>query len=284
MPVRILAVDVGNTAVSAAYFSEGRIRKRVHVKTRELEKRFLGVLKRDLELSRAEAVVIASVVPQAAHFLKTKLTRALGVKTLLIGEDLRAPIRNQYRNPKQVGMDRLMNAVAVVRQYKRDAIVVDFGTAITFDVVLGKGEYLGGAIAPGIGVSLEALFERTALLPRIKLVHPKGIIGRDTVDSIRAGCCYGIGGLCDRIIEEIQRFRRFKPLVIATGGYAAFMSRYCRHIQKIDRDLVLKGILYTYEHAVETLLSSKPLPTSPCQGRRRTILPLTRGSQRGFGD
>ena len=160
---------------------------------------------------------------------------------------MQAPVRNLYKNPKQVGMDRLMNAVAVHQAYKRNTIVIDFGTAITFDAVSAKGEYLGGVIAPGIEISLNALYERTALLPKIKLAHPKAVIGRDTIESIRSGCSYGMGGLCDRIVLELRKKLGRNALVIATGGYAYFMSQYCTSIRQIDPDLVLRGIFLTYQ-------------------------------------
>jgi type III pantothenate kinase len=156
------------------------------------------------------------------------------------------PIINRYRTPREVGVDRLVNALAAHRRYRRAVIVIDFGTAITFDFVSKKGEYLGGVIAPGIETSLEALFQKTALLPRIRMAKPRSVMGRDTVESIRAGCAYGIGGLCDRVVEEIRRHYRSKPLVIATGGYARFMRRYSRSIQKIDGCLTLHGIYQTY--------------------------------------
>ena len=118
-----------------------------------------------------------------------------------------------------------------------------------------KGDYLGGVIAPGIEISLEALFQKTALLPKIRLAHPEGIIGKDTVESIRAGCSYGIGGLCDRVVDEIKKQLSLRPLVIATGGYAKFMSKYCKRIQKIDPDLVLRGIYYTYKEAKNAFIA-----------------------------
>jgi len=163
----------------------------------------------------------------------------------VIGKDLSVPIVNRYKNPKQVGIDRLLNAYAGYRLYRRELIIIDFGTAITFDLVSAKGEYLGGIIAPGIEISLEALFQKTALLPKIRLAHPASMIGRNTTESIRVGCTVGIGGLCDRIVERLRKQHLRHSLVLATGGYAKFMSRYCRSISRIDEDLVLKGIVWT---------------------------------------
>ncbi len=190
-------------------------------------------------------MVIASVVPSASAELKKTASR-LGIPSFLVGKDFQVPIANRYKNPRQVGIDRLLNAFAAYKIHQRALIIIDFGTAITFDIISGKGEYLGGIIAPGIEISLEALFQKTALLPRIQLQHPRALIARDTVESIRVGCSVGIGGLCDRIVEKLGRDRLRKPLVIATGGYAGFMRRYCHSIASIDDQLVLKGIVWTY--------------------------------------
>ncbi len=247
MKNNILAIDVGNSSILLAFFSGNRLVKTARIPTRGYKNRICTAARRNFPLKRIDSAVIASVVPSVDRFLKKELSRKLALRTLVIGRDLKAPIVNRYRNPRQVGMDRLMNAVAVFEKYKKEAIVIDFGTAITFDVVSRQGEYLGGVIAPGIEISLEALFQQTALLPRIRLSHPRSVLGADTVESIRAGCSFGIGGLCDRIVEIIKKYRQFNPVVIATGGYAPFMSRYCRSIRKIEPHLTLRGILLSYQ-------------------------------------
>ena len=255
-PSEIIAVDIGNTSVLFGHLSGGRLKKTHRMRTADVQARALGILKKHFPLKKIESVVIASVVPSAGNYLRKALPK-LGLRTLLIGKDLSVPIQNKYKDPRQVGMDRLMNALAVFQEYRRAAIVVDFGTAITFDVVSKKGEYLGGVIAPGIEISLEALFQKTALLPRIRLTHPKGVLGRDTVESIRSGCTFGIGGLCDKIIEQIGRTCHLSPLVVATGGYAQFMARYCQKIAKIEPNLTLKGIWITYQAALKNALTKK---------------------------
>ncbi len=253
----IIAVDIGNTSVLFGHLSGGRLKKACRLSTADVRTRAVGMLKKNFPLKRIESVVIASVVPSAGNTLRKLIPLKLGLKTFLIGKDLSVPIHNKYKDPRQVGIDRLMNALAVFHEYRRAAIVVDFGTAITFDVVSKKGEYLGGVIAPGIEISLEALFQKTALLPRIRLAHPKNVVGRDTVESIRSGCTFGIGGLCDEIIEQIGLSQRVKPLVVATGGYAEFMSRYCQKIAKIEPNLTLKGIWITYQTAAKNALTIK---------------------------
>lgn len=241
-PLEILAVDIGNTSITFGHFSKGRLRKTARISTPGVEKS-VKLLKR-FPLEKIQEVVVASVVPQASKQFRG-ICRRLGLKTSRIGKDLDVPIKNRARYPRQVGVDRLVNALYAFHKFHRPAVVVDFGTAITFDVVSGKGEYLGGVIAPGIEISLEALYQKTALLPRIRLAKPKGVVGRDTVESIRSGCAYGIGGLCDRILEKIAVQLGSEPLVIATGGYAKFMKNYCRRFKRLDPALTLKGIYLT---------------------------------------
>ena len=245
---KILVVDVGNTSTLFGYYDGPRLRKTFRLPTKSLKPAKLLVLKRKFPLNQMEAAVVATVVPAAGKMLKKSLPRLLGLKTLLAGQDIQVPIQNRYRHPKQVGMDRLMNALAAFIKYRRDVIIMDFGTAITFDVVSRKGEYLGGVIAPGVEISLEALYQKTALLPNIRLTSPKSAIGRDTVESIRIGCSIGIGGLCDRIVEKIKRRFRRPPLVIATGGQADFIAKYCKTAMRIEPSLTLQGLWLSYRH------------------------------------
>lgn len=242
---KLVLIDVGNTSVEFALADGWRIQKSVRLSTAATPTKAAALLKRHFPLNKVEAAVIASVVPSATASLK-KVLKRLGVRTRVVGRDLKAPIANRYKKPRQVGIDRLMNAVALKARHKGPGIVIDFGTAVTFDVVSKKGEYLGGVIAPGIEISIEALYKKTALLPKIRLSRPSGILGRSTEESIRSGCAYGIGGLCDRIIEEIRKKIGPKAVVAATGGHAPFMAHYCRSIEKIYPRLVLEGILTTY--------------------------------------
>ncbi len=245
----LLAVDVGNTSVHFAYYKMGRLAQEFRLPTKDVESKAAALLKRKFARKDIDAV-IGSVVPKKGRFLKQVIERKLQARAFMIGPKFPVPIVNRYRRPSQVGVDRLLSALAAYRKHKKALIVIDFGTAITFDIVSQKGEYLGGVIAPGIEISLEALFQKTALLPRIRLSHPKNLIGKDTVESIRVGCSVGIGGLCDRIVESISRKYRMKPRVIATGGYAPFMKRYCRSISSIDPHLISQGMLLTYKYHV----------------------------------
>lgn len=238
----VLIADIGNTSAHLAICRGMRVVKQMRLPTRSLGSsrarlaRFIG----SRTISRS---AMASVVPDAARKLRPQIEALTGGPCVWLGRDRRVPVANRARRPGQVGVDRLLNALACHRLYRRAAIVVDFGTAITFDVVSRKGEYLGGVIAPGIEITLDALYERTALLPKTKLRPIRTAIGRDTVECIRIGASVGIGGLCDRIIERIQAQMGGDPLVLATGGYASFMKRYSRYIRRIDPLLTLKGIL-----------------------------------------
>ena len=243
--INILAIDIGNTSAHLALYSNGRFGTEFRVPTAQLQQLAATQIRKRVSPKNLTAAVIASVVPEAGRRLKKIISDEFGFPVWLIGKDVPVPIVNRYKNPRQVGIDRLLNAYAAYRLYRRALVIIDFGTAITFDIVSKKGEYLGGIIAPGIEISLEALFQKTALLPKIRLRHPSSLIGRDTVESIRVGCSVGIGGLCDRVIERLRRTSLRNPLVIATGGYARFMRRYCKSIDKIDDQLVLKGIVWS---------------------------------------
>jgi len=243
--MRLVAVDIGNTSIHFALHEKGKWGRHFSISTQASESALRALLIKKAALFKDAEVAIASVVPAKSTVLK-RVLRSLGVRAYLIGKDIPVPVKNLYRNPRQVGIDRLLNALAAYRIYKKELIVIDFGTAITFDIVNRQGEYMGGVIAPGIEISLEALFQKTALLPRIRLAHPKNWIGKDTVESIRVGCSVGIGGLCDRTVEAISAKYRLKPAVLATGGYASFMKRYCHSIQSIKPDLILDGILESF--------------------------------------
>ena len=160
----------------------------------------------------------------------------------ILGRDMKVPIRNLYRNKSEVGQDRLVNAYAAKVLYGSPAVVIDFGTAVTFDVVSKKGDYMGGLIMPGIGISLSSLYEKTALLPRVELKDAPHIIGKSTVNSIRGGILFGFGAMCDGLVAKYKKVLG-KPLrVIATGGNASLIKKYAHSIQILDEDVTLKGL------------------------------------------
>lgn len=234
----ILAIDIGNTSIHIGVFEGRRLRRRLSVPTAvartpsRLRRRF----------PRAEQAIVCSVVPWATPDLVRALRAAGCSRVRVVGRDLKVPLKNRYRYPRQVGQDRLVGAYAAWREFKRDCIVCDFGTAITIDLVTKAGEYLGGVIAPGLDISLEALATRTALLPRVELREPPELLGRDTANSIRSGLLYGCVALCDGLVAQLRRRYAPKALVIATGGQGSLIAKHSRAIDHIRPNLVLEGL------------------------------------------
>jgi len=241
----LLTIDIGNTNISFGIFAKhygekgSRPIKRFDILTARYN---LKKLKRNLGEIVIDDAVICSVVPRLTKILTRDLKAGFRIKPYIIGKDIIVPIKNLYRKPLQVGQDRLVNAYAGVRLYGAPLIVVDFGTAITFDVISKNQEYLGGMILPGLRISLEALSENTALLPRIKLAKPQEFIGRDTQNSMLSGIVYGFAALADDLVVRIKEAIGKKSRVIATGGNIGLIGRYCRQLDKIERDLTLKGL------------------------------------------
>jgi len=180
---------------------------------------------------------MASVLVQALQSLEA-------VPLRIVGQDITVPLRNRYAYPEQVGQDRLVGAFAAWRAFKRDCIVADFGTAITIDVVTAKGEYLGGVIAPGLDISLEALASRTALLPKVELKEPPELLGRDTANSIRSGVLYGCAALCDGLVGQLKRRYAPRAVVVATGGASGLVAKHARSIDHLKPHLVLDGLYH----------------------------------------
>lgn len=232
----LLTADIGNTSTAFGIFKGRRLIRAWKASTGDVISGKPFKLPDDI--GRA---IISSVVPKATPVVNRAISRKYGIRPLILGVNIKAPIKNLYKKPRQVGQDRLVDAVAVKELYGYPAIVVDFGTAITFDVISKRGEYLGGLIFPGIETSLNALSKKAALLPKITVTPPRGLIGRDTADSMRSGVFHGIGALCDGIISRLEK--KLGPMtVIATGGHAKVISGFSRSIRYIDPHLTLKGL------------------------------------------
>lgn len=243
----LLAIDIGNTNIGIGLFKGKRLFKKARLLTslsqprmdREL-KRIFNSFKIDVKL--VKETIISSVVPPASKVVMDIFKSRFKIRPLLLGEDIIVPIKNLYRDPGQVGQDRLANAYACLKLYGAPAIIVDFGTATTFDFLDEQGVYSGGLIAPGAEISIEALANKTALLPEIELKRPKGLIGKDTVESIRSGVLYGLASMCDGVIEKIRKKYSSQAEALATGGLVTLFAPYCKHIDRIDKDLTLKGL------------------------------------------
>src|SRR6266568_1258482 len=201
---------------------------------------------RGLELNVVRGIVVASVVPPLESLMRAMCERYFGVKALFIEPGIKTGMPVHYDNPAEVGADRIVHAVAAYEKCKQSCVVVDFGTATTFDAVSARGEYLGGVIAPGISISAEALFARTARLPRVDLKRPPHVIGSNTVHSLQSGLFHGYVGLVDGILERV--IAEFGPArVIATGGMAPFIASGSRFLAEIDDTLTLMGLRIIWE-------------------------------------
>lgn len=241
----LLAIDIGNTNITFGISKGDRIAKKFNIPTRVYS---LQKLKRNLGKAKVSDTIICSVVPRASAILKRDLQKITGKNPYIIGKDIRVPVKNLYRKPKEVGQDRLVNAYAGVRLYGAPLIVVDFGTAITFDVISKRKEYLGGMILPGLEISLDALAQRTALLPKIKLRKPKEFIGRDTRSSMLSGIVYGFACFTDDLVVRIRERIGRNAKVIGTGGNIGLISEYCKRLDNINYNLTLEGLKLIYNN------------------------------------
>ncbi len=249
----LLAIDIGNTFIHVGLIKGQRIIKIYQIVTAnpqgKLIKDFKKVckhIKKNFKLF--EGPIVCSVVPQALKIVEKVLKNEIRKGTIVLGRDLIVPISNRYHNPKQVGQDRLVCAYASMRLYGCPVLVIDLGTAITLDVVSTKQEYLGGIIVPGIRLSAESLFHKTALLPKVKISRPTSLIGKDTKASILSGIFYGYGAMMNGLIELIAKKFKNRFKVIVTGGYSDIMKHYIgKRIDVIDQHLVFRGLQLLWE-------------------------------------
>jgi type III pantothenate kinase len=252
----LLAIDVGNSQTVCGIFKKDSLFCFWRLKTDrektadELAARFLSLFTmQDIQFKDISGVIIASVVPTQQQAWQEFSTKYTGCNPLIVnGPDIKSGIKIATDNPSEVGADRIVNAVAAFDQYRTNSIVVDFGTAITFDCISGKGEYLGGAIMPGMSISLDALASRTAKLPRIDIsIPPQKAIGANTVDAIKSGLLFGYGAMVDGLVKKLSAEFDKNPQVIATGGMSKLIAGYTESIQTVDPLLTLKGLYLLHE-------------------------------------
>ncbi len=249
----LLVIDVGNTnAVLGMYDGQSLIRNwRITTdKSRTVDEYAILIDQlfrlSSVQFSDIRDVIISCVVPPVLNTFE-RLCRKYFQKTpYIVGPGTKTGMPILYDNPKEVGADRIVNAVAAYAKYRRSLIIVDFGTATTFDFISGRGQYLGGAIAPGVSIAAEALFERASKLPRVEISHPPQVIAKNTVNSMQSGIFYGYVGLVDGIVARMKAEAGENPLVVATGGLARLISSASATIDEVEPLLTLEGLRIIY--------------------------------------
>ncbi len=250
----LLAVDVGNTHITLGFYNgiKPYCHWRISTYRRGTADEY-GILLRQLfdsqgiTLKEVSAVALASVVPPLTGAFVEMAEKFFKVEPLVVGPGIKTGMPIRFDNPREVGADRIVNGVAAFEKFGGPTIVVDFGTATTFDVISAKGEYLGGAIAPGIGISTDALFSYAAKLPRVELVKPAQIIGKNTVACMQAGIMFGLVGQVEGIVSRMKKEMNSPMFVVATGGYSSLFEGETDVVDKVEPFLTLEGLRLIYD-------------------------------------
>jgi type III pantothenate kinase len=276
----LLTLDVGNTNTVLGFFRGAELLANWRLTTaRDQTVDEYGILTRQLftlagiDPSSVSGVIVSSVVPPLNATLEEMSERYFHVKALFIEPGVKTGMPILYDNPQEVGADRIVNAVAAYTKYGGPCIVVDFGTAINFDVVSARGEYMGGVLAPGIGISAEALFSRAARLFRVEIKDPGKIIGTNTMQSLQSGLYYGYADMVDGIVTRIKAVVGDTARVIATGGQASLIAKASRHIGIIDEFLTLEGLRIVWER-------NQVAKRSPATGSAKVPVPFSSAKDR----
>jgi len=250
----LLAIDIGNSHVVLGVFEGETLREswRVGTKTSITADEYAMILKdlfafAGLEFRQVDGIIISSVVPPLLPTMTEMAGKYFAIEPMVVTNEIKTGITLRYDNPREIGADRIVNAAAAYRLYGGPLIIIDFGTATTFCAITKSGEYLGGAIVPGVKISAEALYQRAAKLPRVELVKPGSVIGRDTVSAMQAGIIFGYAGLVDGIVARMKQELSPDARVIATGGLAGLVAAEATSISEVRPDLTLEGLRLLFE-------------------------------------
>jgi type III pantothenate kinase len=250
----LLAIDIGNTNIVFGLYQGKRLITHWRLATQaERTADEYGVIMTQLVTyagfagEQISAIAVSCVVPPMLTTIQDLAQKFFRLEPLIVGPGIKTGMPILYESPKDVGADRIVNGIAAYEKYHDACIIVDFGTATTIDLISKKGEYVGGAIAPGLSISLEALVQRASKLPRIEIVKPKEVVGRNTVSSIQAGIFFGYVGLVDGIVRRIEKENGVPAKVVATGGLAPLVASECASIGEVDEFLTLDGLRIIYE-------------------------------------
>jgi type III pantothenate kinase len=268
----LLVIDVGNTNTVLGVFAGSELRAHWRLTTSRAQTADeYGILIRNLfsldglEPRLITAMMIASVVPPLNGLLEEMALKYFGIKALFLEPGTRTGMAIHYDNPQEVGADRIANAVAAFAKYGGPCVIVDFGTAITFDALAKNGAYLGGIICPGLGISAEALFQRAARLPRVEIREPQRVIGTNTVASMQSGLFYGAVSLVDGILDRVCGVLGAGTRVVATGGQASLVASASRYKPPVDPWLTLDGLRLIYERQAGEAANSQPRGRAPAR-------------------
>lgn len=250
----ILTMDIGNSNIVMGVYHEDRLMNHWRMETDRHKtedeygmqvKAFLTDV--GLGFDSINGIIMSSVVPPLIFSLERMCEKYFGVSPLIVGPGVKTGLNIKYDNPRDVGADRIVNAVAAIHEYGSPLIIADFGTANTYCYINEYNQYMGGAIAPGISVSTEALYNRASKLPRIEITRPDHVVGKNTVSAMQAGIVYGYVGQAEGIIKRMKQQSNDKPTVIATGGLAKLIAGESAEIDKVDPFLTLKGLYLIYK-------------------------------------
>jgi len=250
----LLVLDTGNTNIVLGVYEQGVLKYHWRMETykQKTEDEYAMQVKSffthvGLTFEDIKGIIMSSVVPPVMFPLEQMCQKYFKQKPLIVGPGVKTGLNIKYENPREVGADRIVNAVAAIEEYGSPLIIVDFGTATTYCYINENSEYMGGAIAPGIGISMEALFDRASKLPRIELSKPEHVVGKNTVSAMQSGIVYGYVGQVEGIVNRMKLLSKEEPYVVATGGLADLIASETSVIDVVDNYLTLKGLHLIYE-------------------------------------